>query len=251
MYVMATVPKQYVKEGRQWLNYFRSQDCHKWIIALEHGSGGLVHWQLRWKQRNLETKETRESFFTNFKRLFPEAHIEFTENWCDYERKEGNFVCSDDTREVLAVRFGTPNNTQKEILDVLRTQGIRTIDVYYDKVGAHGKTWLSLHLFERGQALIVPRYCTTPREISNFVCSAWKGERIIIYDIPRAQRIRKELYETLEEIKDGAVFDPRYSGRMRDIRGVKVLVFCNTLLDTKMLSRDRWRLHGMSGEPLL
>lgn len=249
-YVMATVPKKYVPEGRTWLSYFKKQDCHKWIIALEHGAQGLVHWQLRWKQRGLETKEQRISFFNQFKTYFPEAHLEFTENWCDYERKEGWFVCSDDSREVLSVRFGIPNKLQLEILEKLETQGIRELDVWLDKKGNHGKSWLTLHLYERGKALVIPRYCNTARAISNYICSSYAGQEYIIIDIPRSGKINRDLYEGLEEIKDGLVFDERYTGKCRNIRGVKVLVFTNQELDKKMLSFDRWRLHGISGDAL-
>jgi len=150
MYVMATVPKAYVKEGRTWLKYFQDQDCHQWIIALEHGRKGLVHWQLRWKQRNLETKEARENYFSAFKRMFPQAHIEFTENWCDYERKEGWFVTSEDRPETIAVRFGAPRRLQKEILAEADRSTDRQIDVWYDPRGNHGKSWLTIHLWEKG-----------------------------------------------------------------------------------------------------
>lgn len=248
---MATVPKTYIKEGRTWLKYFRSQDCHKWIIALEHGAGGLVHWQLRFSMRGLDTKDSRQNYFDNFKRLFPQAHMEFTENWCDYERKEGFFVSSDDSKAVLGVRFGVPTRTQKELLCLLKHQSDREITVVYDNKGNHGKSWLALHLWEKGRALLVPRYCTTARALSQFICSAYRGQPIIIIDIPRAGKPNRDLYETMEEIKDGAVFDERYTGSMRDIRGVKLLVFTNQKLDNRMLSYDRWRIYGISGEPLL
>lgn len=245
MYCMATVPRKYVKQGRQWLEYFKSQDCHKWIIALEHGSGGLEHWQLRWKQRGIDTKEGKQNYFNAFKLRFPQAHLEFTDNWCDYERKEGNFICSSDTDAIRKIRFGVLRDIQHEILDEVRNQSDREIDVWLDKKGNHGKTWLSIHLFERGRALLVPRYCTTAREISNFICSSYTGQEYIIIDIPRASKPKKELYEAMEEIKDGVVSDPRYSGKTRNIRGVKLIVFTNNPLDEKSLSRDRWRLHGI------
>lgn len=250
-YAMATVPYKYCKRGRTWLEYFEQQDCHKWIIALEHGKGGLKHWQLRFKVRGCDTKQGKDAYFKAWKFQFPTAHIEFTENWCDYERKEGNFVCSDDTRDILSIRYGQLRRVQREILWIARNQSDRQIDVWLDKKGNHGKTWLSIHLFERGQALLVPRYCTTSREISNFICSAYNGEEYIIIDIPRASKPKKELYETMEEIKDGVVSDPRYSGKTRNIRGSKLLVFTNIPLDEKALSYDRWRLHGLkeAGEP--
>lgn len=101
-------------------------------------------------------------------------------------------------------------------------------------------------MYERGEALLVPRYCTTARSISNFICSAYNGQKNIIIDLPRSAKIPPELYEILEEIKDGIVFDERYSGRMRNIRGASLVVFTNKLLDRKRLSADRWRLHGMN-----
>lgn len=247
-YVMATVPKKYVPEGRTWLSYFRKQDCHKWIIALEHGAQGLVHWQLRWKQRNLETKEQRISFFNQFKTYFPEAHIEFTENWCDYERKEGNFVTSDDNAETIKIRFGSPRPLQREILDIAESQNDRQIDVWYDPKGNHGKSWLTIHLYERGKAF--PVFVTNARQTSADICSGYQGQKYIILDIPRACKIPPELYEVLERIKDGLVHDSRYTDKIRNIRGCRIIVFTNQKLDQKRLSYDRWRLHGFSGDAL-
>lgn len=244
-YVMITCPRKYIKNGRKWLEYFQSIDCHKWIIALEHGRGGLAHWQIRFKGRNLETKDQKKEFFDYWKITKPEAHIEFSENWCDYERKEGRFVSSDDTKDILGVRFGTLRRTQRDIIEMARSQNDRQVDVWLDPKGNHGKSWLSLHLFENGKALLVPRYCSTAREISSYICSSYRGQEFVIIDIPRAGRISKELYEAIEEIKDGAVFDPRYHGQMRNIRGAKIMVFTNQKLDTKYLSMDRWRLHGI------
>lgn len=246
-YVMMTCPRKYVRAGRKWLEYFESNDIHKWIIALEHGKNGLEHWQIRFKVRGCETKQGKQQFIEQWKFQCGQVHIEFSDQWCDYERKEGTFVCSDDTRSILGIRFGIPSKGQRELIWRTKNQNDREIDVYYDPMGCHGKTWTSLYLYERGRGLLVPRYCTTPREISNFICSAYRGQEYIIIDIPRAQKIKAELYETLEEIKDGIVYDPRYSGRTRNIRGSKILVFTNQKLDEKKLSYDRWRLHGMKG----
>lgn len=245
-YVMMTCPRKYVRAGRKWLEYFESQDCHKWIIALEHGKNGLAHWQIRFKVRGCETKAQKQEFIQQWKYKCAEAHIEFSDQWCDYERKEGNFVCSDDNNDVVRIRFGHPRMEQLHILQTVESQGDREIDVWYDPSGNHGKTWLTLYLFERGLALVIPRYCGTPREISNFVCSSYNGQRYIIYDIPRANKITPTLYESLEELKDGLVHDPRYYGKCRNVRGAKIIVFTNQKLDTKKLSKDRWRLHGIN-----
>lgn len=189
---------------------------------------------------------SNNSFFEWAKANFPDAHIEeaSTERG-DYERKSGNFICSTDTREIRQVRFGVLRESQRKILEEVKTQNDRQIDVYLDPVGNHGKTWLTIHLWERGRALVVPRASCTPEKLSAFVCSAYKDEEYIIIDIPRSRKIDTGLYECIEEIKDGLVFDHRYSGRTRNVRGAKIIIFTNTPLDTKKLSHDRWRLHGV------
>lgn len=162
-----------------------------------------------------------------------------------YERKEGKFWTSNDTKEILQCRFGKLRKNQRQVLERIKRQSVREIDVYLDTHGNRGKTFLTIHLWETGQALVVPRASTTAEKLSAFICSAYAGEPIIIIDIPRARKPTPELYECMEEVKDGLVFDHRYSGRARNIRGVKMLVFTNHKLDLKQLSDDRWVLHGM------
>lgn len=247
-YVMATIPYKYVRAGHKWKDYFEANDIHKWQFGLERGKGGLRHWQLRFKPRGIETKEGRTNFFNAWKLQFPQAHIEFTENWSDYETKEGFYLTSDDRDDTIKIRFGACNKLQKSWVDWLHNQSDREIDVFYDRQGNHGKTWLGLHLWEKGQAYMVPRYACTAQTISAFICSTYRrhGWRpIIIIDIPRSAKINPNLYEAIEEIKDGLVQDPRYEAKETNIRGVKVMIFTNTKLDTKKLSKDRWRLHGV------
>lgn len=211
-------------------------DCKKWIIASEIGKGGYEHWQIR-----IET--SNKNFFNWVKEQIPEAHVEEASDTWTYEKKDGQYISSEDTPEVRAVRFGKPNGLQSQIIKKLQSQDVRSIDAYVDKIGNVGKSWLTIHLWEKGKALIVPRSASTSEKLSAFICSSWKGEPIIIIDIPRARKITEELYETMEEIKDGLVFDHRYQGRARNLRGVKLLVFSNKYLNLKKLSEDRWRLH--------
>lgn len=219
-------------------------DIHDWIIGKEKGKGGFEHYQIR------------GSISGDFEAFF-QWHIQNGYGWhieksntgpfeCSYERKEGHYWTSYDTVEIRKVRFGRINPRQKHILGWLDSQSDREIDVWLDPSGNHGKSWLAIHLWETGRALVIPRSASTPERLSAFVCSAWKGERIIIIDIPRAQKIDPKLYETIEELKDGLVFDHRYSGKTRNVRGTKILIFTNTPLDTKKLSKDRWRLHGIN-----
>lgn len=234
-----------------------ANDCKKWIVARECGANGYLHWQIRLQTSNrtfcnpIKEKGKLIGYEGWFPKNFPNVHCEECEDVWNYERKEGDFWSSDDTDDIRKVRFGKPNRVQREILRTVKTQSDRQIDVWLDKDGNHGKTWLSLHLYEHGRALVVPRSTVTPEKMSAFVCSAYRGEEYIIIDIPRSRKIDGGLYECIEELKDGLVFDSRYSGKTRNIRGIKIIIFTNTALDTRKLSYDRWRLHGIkTGESL-
>lgn len=234
MTVPRTVPKRAIKI------MLEKNDCKKWTIGFEEGKDGYRHYQIRLASSNRD-------FFQWVKNNIPTAHIEkATKEWNDYERKSGYFISSDDTDQIRQVRYGALKPLQKKILKIVRNQNDRQIDVFLDPRGNHGKSWLSVHLWELGRALIVPRSESSAAKISAFICSAYKGEQYIIIDIPRSAKPRPEWYETMEEIKDGLVFDPRYRGQCRNIRGVKLIVFTNIELDKKRLSHDRWRLHGLS-----
>lgn len=229
-----TVPKKVLKI------MIAENDCKRWVIGWETGHGGYKHYQVR-----LETSNA--GFFLWCKTNIPSAHIEQSKTWSDYERKDGYFISSNDTTEIRKVRFGTPEPNQLQVLRDLRTQSVREIDVYLDKRGGRGKTWLSIHLWELGRAILVPRSAISSNRLEGFLVDAYSKRwyDIIIVDIPRAAKIPADLYESLEEIKDGLLSDWRYSTRQINIRGCKVLVFTNTELDTKKLSADRWRLHGI------
>uniref|UniRef100_A0A8A4XDF9 Replication-associated protein n=1 Tax=Pavo cristatus Smacoviridae sp. TaxID=2814975 RepID=A0A8A4XDF9_9VIRU len=180
--------------------------------------------------------------FNQLKQIFPKAHIEKCSDTWEYERKEGKFWCSEDTREIRSIRFGRMTDLQKMVMRYLDFQNDRQITVWYDQEGCHGKSWLTIHLWETGRACVVPSSVQTPKEIIQFVCSNYRGQPYIVIDVPRAGKWSEGLYEAIESIKDGLVYDTRYSGRMRNIRGVKILVLTNTSPKPGKLSDDRWMI---------
>ena len=219
-------------------------------MAKETGRDGYEHWQIR-------CTASREDFFDYCHDREPRLHIEKaqTEDW-EYERKEHRFVCSEDTQEILKVRYAKLGDRkehlwQRQLMKRLKKQTVREIDVVLDPSGNKGKSFATIALWERGEALVVPRSQTTAERVSGFVCSAWRGEWVIIIDIPRSTKPTKALYETMEEIKDGLVFDWRYHGTTRNIRGTKLVVFTNEPLNLKGLSDDRWCLHGIRADGTL
>lgn len=233
---LLTVPRLVPKKAICLM--IQNNDCKKWTIGYEEGTNGYRHYQIRLVSSN-------HDFFEWCKAYLPTAHVEkAATKESNYERKSGYFISSDDTNQIRSVRFGTLTTVQKEILKKADEQNDREITIIVDNTarGGHGKTWLSINLYERGKALVVPRSQTTSEKLSAYICSAYRREPYIIVDIPRSRKTKEEIYEALEEIKDGLVFDHRYRGNCRDIRGVRIIVFMNEEPNYKALSTDRWNV---------
>lgn len=227
---MITTPRDHTCK-REIMKTIEDYDIHKWIVAIEKGKGGYEHFQIR-----LQTSAT----FDQLKERFPKGHIEKASNTWEYERKEGRYWTSDDTRQILSCRFGRINDLQRRILERTKRQTNRGITVVYDPRGNNGKSWLCRHLYERGIGFYVPPTIDNAKGIIQYISSGYRGEEIIVIDIPRSWKWSESLYTAIETIKDGLVYDTRYHASMRDIWGVKVLVMTNNKPKLDKLSEDRW-----------
>lgn len=223
------------------LQWIIKNDIHDWIVAKETGTFGYHHWQIRMRtQYN----------FKQMKAFFPKAHIEEASENDNYERKSGNYIASTDTVETLRARYGSLRDNQSTIMENIKTQNDRQIDVVWDEKGGSGKTFLARALYQRSEGFFVPPTLSDGKQIIQFVASGYRGEPIIFIDIARSTRWNNGLYVALETLKDGLIYDARYHTTTRDIHGVKVLVTCNTKPNLSKLSKDRWRLYDRDGRAL-
>lgn len=231
-----TIPKcKYFK--RKLFEFIDTHDIKKWVVGFEKGKQGYRHLQVR-----IRTSTTWE----DLRLLFPTAFIEEGNpqaNW-EYERKEGRYLAWDDTKEKLETRMlGKFSNAQEGLLNAVKTQNVRQVDVWFDPNGNSGKSWFANALYERGLAFYCPPTLTTAEKMVKFVCSGYDNEPMIVIDIPRTYKWTDTDYIAIETIKDGLISDDRYSAKVRNIRGVKVIVLCNTMPKVGKLSADRWRIH--------
>lgn len=221
-----------------WLSlqdWLQEQDSHKWVVAKETGKGGYRHIQARFA-----VAELKDERWDEVKRRFPGAHIEEASNNWEYERKEGRYLTSEDTPEIRQQRFGKLWPTQKLAISILESTSDREIMVWVSHEGNEGKSWLVGHLYEVGKACIVPPTIDTVKGMMQWVASAYRGEPYIVIDIPRSWKWSEQLYVAIESIKDGLVYDTRYTARLKNIRGVKVMVMTNNDPKLDKLSIDRW-----------
>lgn len=227
---MMTMPRNSVNKALL-KKFILDHDVHKWVIGYETGRTGYEHFQCR-----IQTGVD----FEQLKLWFDDAHIEQASDDWTYERKEGRFVSSEDTSNVRRCRFGKLRSNQQRVLDVLDNTGDREIVVWYDGTGNVGKSFLTRWLVERGRAYYVPPTVENAKQIIQWVCSGYQNQPYIVIDIPRSAKWSEPLYTAIEAIKDGLVYDTRYSAKLRDIWGVKILVLTNSRPKLDKLSTDRW-----------
>lgn len=235
----------------QWLNLFRDWNAKKWVLGLEQGSGGYRHWQARVRLSGAAERAFTGifnevvvvKFFDWMKQHYPRAHIEEAndEEW-EYERKEGRYLTSEDTPEIIRMRYGKLRDHQRRFLNLVNTQNDRQVDVLVDPKGSWGKSWLVGHMYETGQGFWVPPTTDSVNTMIKDIASGYRGEKYILIDIPRSWKWSDQLYTAIEMLKDGIVYDTRYASKRRNIRGVKVVCFTNVMPKITALSLDRWRI---------
>lgn len=109
-----TIHKRIIRE------LFSKCDVKKYIVAMETGSEGYEHWQIR-------CQASRPDFFDYVHDREPRFNIQKAEtDSFEYERKEGRYWTSEDTTEIRICRFGKLGGAgrqwQKQILEILRKQ---------------------------------------------------------------------------------------------------------------------------------
>ncbi|ANC51526.1 replication associated protein [Sheep faeces associated smacovirus 3] len=236
---MLTMP--WTGQSKRMINlYITRNDIHEWIIGYEVGRDGYRHIHVRFNGRG---------DFGDVQRAFPGAHIEEgTTMETEYEKKDGHFVSYEDSPDVLRCRFGKLRDHQRRVVKLLEKQSDRGILCWYDETGSIGKSFTCRHLVERRRAYYVPPTVDNVKQIIQWVCSGYQRQRYLIIDIPRSAEWNKSLYTGLEAIKDGLIYDTRYSAKLRDIWGVKILVLTNSLPNLDALSQDRWMIINRDGK---
>lgn len=124
---------------------------------------------------------------------------------------------------------------QLAILDIIKGEpDDRSIYWVHDMKGGKGKTFLAKFIATNYSA-----FYSRPATNSSDLFCAYKNEKIVLLDVPRAIRSDKINYDALEALKDGAIFSSKYHSTSKLTSSVHVIVFSNHPPDLSMLSTDR------------
>lgn len=134
---------------------------------------------------------------------------------------------------------------QLAILEHVKEYDDRRIHVIVDPDGNHGKGTLSEYIGYKQLGLRVPPL-NKMEDIAQFVMSH-PPANLYILDLPRAMNKSNlaEMFQGIECLKDGYVWDKRYKGKYRQSERPNIIVFTNTAPDESYLTASRWVMHSI------
>lgn len=214
--------------------------CERWAYGHEVGADGYRHIQGRVvfkKAKELATVRNQTEV------VLPTAHWTKTSvrNF-DYVEKEGNFVRSWEKvlRKYACLEL---NLWEQQLLQDLADQNDRQITVVIDEKGGRGKSTFSRYLEATHQMDVCP---VTDGDACNYIeyCQKhpFKG---YVFDIPRSDTIKtkKAMWRAIEQVKNGCLYDRRYTSTKTWIDPPKILIFANEEPPLEALTGDRWRVY--------
>lgn len=145
---------------------------------------------------------------------------------------------------------------QEEVMNItLNTFDDRSINLIYDPVGLNGKSGISAYAELRCKCIDLPSINDFKELMGIMMCECEinKSPKAVFFDLPRAMD-KTRLYGiicAMEQIKKGKLYDTRYKYKKMWIDSPHVWIFSNFLIDTELLSQDRWKIWALDNKRLI
>lgn len=229
------------------LNDFLKTHCKKWAYQLEESEGGYVHYQGRF---SLKLKDRLGGVRNKWVMAgWPAVHLSITSNanrdndfyvMKPEGRKSGPWTDQDQASCWDIECFPDRLPWHKDIIATADVRERRIINVIADTEGNMGKSYLVKWAQVNKVAQYVPPLMDATKLVGYILTMPKRS--LYLVDLPRALDQKKlgELYNAIEQLKNGMVFDWRYGGKCECFPCPQVWVFCNEKPSLKYLSQDRW-----------
>ena len=238
-----------------------SQWCKKWTFQRERGENtGFEHFQCRvhliLKKRFGEVKKLVANgslIKGNWSPTSANVHVGCNFNyvmkadtridgpWTDVEYREPPPM----TRQLLKFMKDPFYPWQAQVLAMCNENDDRTIKLIYDVHGNAGKSIFAEYLEYNQMAFELPPLRSMQDIMA--VCMCVPAYKVYLVDMPKAMKKDKlaELYSGLECLKNGKMYDIRYSYKCRRIDRPQIIVFTNMLPNFDLMVKDRWEVWEM------
>lgn len=170
-----------------------------------------------------------------------------------YTTKEDTRIAGpwQDTDEIIYIPrqirdMGELRPFQQHIVDSANTWDTRTINVLYCPNGNIGKSLLVGYCRAHKVGRALPPV-NDHKDLLRMVCDL-PTSNMYLFDMPRCMNKDRlyGFYSAVETIKDGYAYDDRYSFREKVFDCPIIWIFTNTMPNTSLLSKDRWKIWGVT-----
>jgi hypothetical protein len=242
-----------------------------YVFQLERSDGGYLHWQGRMSLLKRRRKPELVAAWASMTTaplppyLAPTSKEDSaTDLYACYAAKadtrvEGPYSDRNEPKKVPRQWQGLLEKLypwQKAVWDSADVFEPRSVNVVVCPEGSSGKSTIA-HLCRLHKNAIVCPPINDDKELVQAVlcmCKARESDPPLVFiDMPRASNQEKmfNIFNAIEQIKNGYLLDVRYQCREHDIDSPQVWVFCNTAPKAKYLSKDRWRWWTISPDKAL
>lgn len=221
--------------------------AEKYIFENECGEQGTPHLQgyvcFKKKLRPLSLGLNQKIHWEKIKGK-EEHNIEYCSK--DYrEKKEGVKLWSHNIHIKKPLKLIEPSKWwQIEILSILQTEpDDRAVYWYWSEAGGIGKSQFAKYCVARENCLFFEE--GKKADIMHLIFEA-PDERLekIIIDVPRDNG-NNISYKSIEAIKNGLIYSPKYEGGYKLFNSPHIIVFANQPPQEERLSADRWHIKNI------
>lgn len=189
-----------------------------------------------------------------FGKIMPNAHYEKAkgddkQNW-EYCTKDKNYVYHGDFPQPIYDHLDhvEPYPFQQYIIDKAKINcdpTDRSICWIYGN-GRLGKTILSRHLhLKYGFLFVNGKGENILYAIAEYVNNNGFAPRGILYGFPKSTTAEQVSYNSMEQVKDGLFFSPKYKSGMCIFNPPHIIVLCNFYPDLNGVMEDRWEIYNI------
>jgi len=221
----------------------------KYVFQLEKGDGGYEHYQGRLSLIKKRRRNEALALFGDNKPQYFKPSVSKTVGSAFYVTKldtriKGPWTDQDEipviTRQVQEMDGLRP--FQQTIIDDKDKWDTRTINIVYCKRGNVGKSLLVGYCRSHKIGRALPPV-NDYKDLLRMVCDL-PTSKMYLFDMPRSLNKDRlyQFFSAVETIKDGYAYDDRYHFKEKVFDCPNIWIFSNTLPDTDMLSKDRWKI---------
>lgn len=223
--------------------------CKKWCFQKEVGEeSGFEHFQGRCSLKVKKRLNGVIKLFGDTKAHLSPTSSENSDNMF-YVTKEETRVAgpwSDkDSNLYIQKRFRGKISWMNWQSDILKKISVepddRTINVVIDYEGNKGKSYLGMYCLSHGLAQLVPPLNDYKEIIQSVMDMPTSNTYFIDYPRGLDKKNLNNFFSAMEQIKNGWLYDTRYSFKQKVIEPPHIWVFTNVAIQEELLSRDRWR----------